>query len=170
MSVVGFRAKNHPQQIATNGALDEVDDRGTHPMYFGPLDERFGFTLDVAAAPHNAKCERYFTRADDGLSQSWSGETVWCNPPYSNLHDWVQKAWDEHQATNGIVMLMPANRPEQKWWQTLVEPFRDRIGSPLTTEFLPGRMRFIRPGQTDIGPNERPPFGCVLLVWAPPNA
>lgn len=166
MTLLGFRAQNHPQQTAAHGALDEVDDRGTHPMHFDPLNVRFGgFTLDVAAAAHNAKCARYFTRADDGLAQSWAGERVWCNPPYSNLYAWVAKAWAEQEHTRGIVMLLPANRPEQRWWQELVEPHRDRPGSPLTVEFLPGRMRFIKAGQTDVGPNERPPFGCCLLVW-----
>src|SRR5688572_7656964 len=66
MALVGFKAQNHVQQVNTRGASDEVDDRGTHPTDFDPLDARFGgFTLDVAAAPHNAKCARYFTRADD---------------------------------------------------------------------------------------------------------
>ncbi|WIE60755.1 DNA N-6-adenine-methyltransferase [Curtobacterium sp. MCLR17_032] len=168
--LAGFKAQNHPQQTGTRGALDEVDDRGTHREYFDPWNERFGgFTLDVAAAPHNAKCERYFTRQDDGLEQSWAGERVWCNPPYSNLFDWVSKAWDEWPDTRGIVMLLPANRPEQKWWQELVEPRRDRNGSPLHVEFLPGRMRFERRDIT-IGPKgDRPPFGCVLLIWDDPT-
>lgn len=64
-----------------------------------------------------------------------------------------------------VVMLLPANRTEQGWWQTLVEPMRDRPGSPLTVEFMSGRLRFLAPGQTSIGANERPPFGCCLLVW-----
>ena len=33
---------------------------------FDELDAKFGFTLDVCATAENAKCERYFTRADDG--------------------------------------------------------------------------------------------------------
>ena len=169
MSVVGFKAQNHPQQTGARGALDEVDDRGTHPEYFDPWNERFGpFTLDVAAAAHNTKCERYFTRADDGLTQSWAGEMVWCNPPYSNLYDWLAKAWAEFEGTRGIVMLLPANRVEQKWWQEWVEPFRDKPDSPLSVEFLPGRMRFIRPG-VEISPKgDRPPFGCCLLIWSKP--
>lgn len=167
MSVVGFKSKNHPQQVGVRGADGLVDDRGTHPDYFGPWDERFGgFTLDVAAAVHNAKCDRFFTEEDDGLAQSWAGERVWCNPPYSNLYAWVEKAWKELPSTRGIVMLLPANRAERKWWQELVEPFRDRKGSPLRVEFLPGRMRFIKPGQTAVGPNERPPFGCCLLIFS----
>ncbi|REC98362.1 phage N-6-adenine-methyltransferase [Microbacterium sp. AG157] len=167
MTLTGFKAQNHPQQTGVRGALDEVDDRGTDPAYVASLEERFGapFTLDVAAAAHNAKAPRYFTRADDGLAQSWEGERVWCNPPYSDLHAWVSKAWQSWRFTDGIAMLLPANRPEQKWWQELVEPYRDREGSPLHTEFLPGRMRFSRPDAV-IGPKgDRPPFGCVLLTW-----
>lgn len=168
MSVVGFKAQNHPQQVTTAGAKDEIDDRATHPDFFGPWNERFGgFTVDVAAAPHNAKVARFYTQEEDGLAQSWVGERVWCNPPFSNIRPWVEKAW--HEWTHGadlIVMLLPANRAEQKWWQELVEPHRDRARSPLSVEFLPNRMRFLRKGQTAIGPNERPPFGCCLLIWS----
>jgi phage N-6-adenine-methyltransferase len=169
MSIAGFRAQNHPQQIGTRGARDAVDDRGTRAEYFDPWNARFGFTLDVAAAPHNAKCARFFTRDDDGLTQSWAGERVWCNPPYSDLYSWVDKAWQEIEHAELIVMLLPANRPEQRWWQELVEPFRDQLITgtdvQLRTQFLPGRMRFDRPDAV-IGPKgDRPPFGCVLLIW-----
>jgi phage N-6-adenine-methyltransferase len=167
VSLTKFGAKNHPQQVEKRGADLDVDDRATHPVYFQPWHERFGFTVDVAAAEHNARCERYYDRETDGLAQSWAGEVVWCNPPYSDIAPWVRKAWAEHQAAT-IVMLLPANRTEQSWWQLMVEPFRDRPRSPLSVEFLPGRMRFLARGQTAIGPNERPPFGCCLLIWTPP--
>lgn len=163
---LGFRAKNHPQQTRRWGAGDEVDDRATHPLDFAQFSDDWGpFTLDVAAAAHNAKCERYFDRDTDGLAQSWAGEVVWCNPPYSDLGPWIRKAWAEHVDATRIVMLLPGNRTEQSFWQLMVEPFRDRGGSPLSARFLPGRMRFLKPGQTAVGPNQRPPFGCVLLVW-----
>jgi phage N-6-adenine-methyltransferase len=169
--LAGFKAKNHPQQVGARGALDEVDDRGTKPEFIANLEARFGrpFTLDAAAAAHNAKASRYFTRADNGLVQSWMGEFVWCNPPYSNLRDWLAKAWAEWPGTTGIVMLLPANRVEQKWWQENVEPFRDRTWSPLTVEFLPGRMRFDRPGAVISPKGDRPPFGCCLLIWDAPR-
>jgi hypothetical protein len=44
----------------------------------------------------------------------------------------------EHPPSRGIVMLLPNNRMEQGWWQRLVEPFRDRVGSPLSTRKLAG--------------------------------
>lgn len=170
MSVVGYKARNHPQQVARSGARPDVDDRATPPEVFGPLQERFGFTVDAAASPHNAKCPRFWTEADDGLAQPWAGERVWVNPPYSfpNLPAWVAKAWQEWQQDGrpgAIVMLLPANRTEQQWWQEMVEPYRDLPDSDLHVEFLPSRMRFLVRGQTEVGPDERPPFGCCLLIW-----
>lgn len=167
MSLVGFRAANHPQQVNGRGADDETDDRTTPADLFAELHRQYRFTLDVAAAPHNAQCPVYFTRRDDGLAQRWSG-SVWCNPPYSDLTSWLAKAWAEWAQPDGperIVLLLPGNRCEQPWWQTWVEPYRDRPGSPLSVRFLPGRLRFIKPGATVVKPNERPPFGCVLVVF-----
>jgi phage N-6-adenine-methyltransferase len=148
-----------------------VDNLETPWDFFNPLNERFGFTLDVAALPHNAKCERFYTPDDNGLEQSWAGERVWCNPPYSNIEPWVVKAATEscHWSLPPlIVMLLPANRTEQKWWQSVVEPHRDRPGAALRTEFLPGRLRFIKHGHDKVEPNQRPPFGCCLLIWGNP--
>ena len=168
MSVVGYKARNHPQQVGRRGAQPEVDDRATPPEVFGPLHERFGFTVDAAASPANAKCERFWTEADNGLAQPWTGERVWVNPPYSfpNIPAWVAKAWQEWKGAGPalIVMLVPANRTEQRWWQRNVEPHRDD-GGPFSVEFLPGRPRFIRYEDGIIRPNERPPFGCCLLIW-----
>ena len=173
MSLVGFKAQNHGQQTAKRGARDDVDDRGTQWEFIRSLWSRLGgpFTLDVAAAEHNAKAPAYYTREQDGLAQPWTG-SVWCNPPYSDCGAWVSKAWVEWMRPGGpelIAMLLPANRVEQGWWQDHVEPFRDRPGSPLTVEFLRGRMRFDRPG-VEIGPKgDRPPFGCALLLWRTPE-
>lgn len=166
---LGYKAKNHPQQIAARGACSLTDDRGTTKEVFKSIEERWGpFTLDVAAAPHNAKCDRFFSEGEDGLDRSWAGERVWCNPPYSDLRAWVEKAWAEHLDAEIIAMLLPANRTEQRWWQDLVEPHRDRPGSPLRVEFLRGRLRFILPGHDRVKPNQRPPFGCCLLIFRQP--
>jgi phage N-6-adenine-methyltransferase len=166
MSLVGFKAENHPQQSRFRGAQDDVDDRATTREVFDPIAARFGgFTVDVAASEENTKCDRFYSLEDDGLMQSWAGERVWCNPPYSDLMPWIRKAWVEHATTEVIAMLLPANRTEQSWWQDMVEPYRDRPRSPLSVEFIAGRLRFLRAGQAVIGANERPPFGCCLLIW-----
>lgn len=167
MTLSGFKAKNHPQQTALFGPRDDIDDRAITPEDFAPLHERFQFTIDAAAAEHNARLPRYWTRADDALAQSWAGERVWCNPPYSDIAPWITKAWHAHTWGCALtVMLLPANRTEQQWWQRGVECHRDN-GSGLSVEFLAGRMRFLRRGATEVKPNERPPFGCCLLIWRP---
>jgi phage N-6-adenine-methyltransferase len=161
MSLVGFKAQNHRQQVAKRGPRPEVDNLETPWDFFTPLQERFGFTLDACALPHNAKCERYFTPDEDGLAQPWEGERVWCNPPYSNIEPWVFKATLE--LVDLAVFLLPANRTEQRWWQRHVEPYRDKPGG-WRCEFLPGRLRFIKHGHDRVEPNQRPPFGCCLLI------
>lgn len=197
MSLVGFKARNHPQQAVR----DDVDDRRTLPELFDPLHARHRFTVDVAASKDNAILPRYFARpgtpprcmwaADgecgsrgcercphggsgpagiDGLAQSWRGERVWCNPPFSRPDLWVRKAWSEmRRGCELVVMLLPANRCEQKWWQEMVESVRDREprdGIRLTTRFLAGRTRFGWPDDKVFDKRgDRPPFGCVLLTW-----
>jgi hypothetical protein len=61
VSLVGFKARNHPQQKAN----PKVDDRAITPEDFAPLHERFNFTIDAAASKENARLERYWTVEDD---------------------------------------------------------------------------------------------------------
>lgn len=126
--------------------------------------------LDVAACDESHLASKFFKKADDGLTKQWRGR-VWCNPPFSDIGPWVQKAWDSSLYCEAIAMLLPASRTEQRWWQDLVEPFRDgRNRRPnghvsLATHFLPGRTRFGHPGNPEGVGVGSPPFGCVLLVW-----
>lgn len=164
---LGFQARNHPQQVRKHGVEDTVDDRGTRPEIFDPINAEFKFTLDVAASERNHKCARYFTREQDGLSLSWAAERVWCNPPFSNLAAWAAKAHCE--TTLGgcplVVMLLPNNRCEQVWWQTYVEPFRDQ-GLGVSVRFLPGRPRFIVPENVKTPlKGDRPPFGIAIVIF-----
>jgi phage N-6-adenine-methyltransferase len=171
MSLVGFKAQNHPQQVQERDALDPIDDRATPLDWFRELDARFGgFTLDVAASFENRKCDRFINYAGNGLAQPWTGERVWCNPPFSNLGEWVEKAWWEFRhGCPLIVMVLPANRTEQGWWQDYLEPHRDKPGSPVRVEFVRGRKRFIAAGEASVKSNERPPFGVCLVIWQMPD-
>lgn len=165
MTLVGFKITNHPQQVGRRGASDSVDERITPDRVFKPLHDEFGFDLDAAANLNNRKALMFFDLRVNGLAQSWSGRRVWCNPPYSDIRPWVEKAWAEHRdGCPLIVMLLPANRCEQRWWQDLIEPFRDGRG-PLETRFYRGRFNFGLPDNPEGKFHSSPPFGCVLVIW-----
>lgn len=102
---------------------------------FDKLNEEFHFTLDAAATPENAKCERYYTKAEDGLKMPWGG-CVWCNPPYGRtIGLWVKKAYESAtKAGCVVVMLLPA-RTDTKWFHSYIL-HRSEI------RFISGRLKF----------------------------
>lgn len=80
----------------------------TPQTFFDELNQEFGFTLDACAVPDNAKCERYYTPEQDGLSQPWDG-VVWCNPPYGReVGKWVRRGLMASKNGATVVMLLPA--------------------------------------------------------------
>jgi len=162
---MSFVSRNHPQQVAVRGPLDDVDDRRTPPDLLAECMALAGvtsFDLDVAASDENAIAPHWFTLDNSGLDYPWRGN-IWCNPPYSDIHSWVLTAHRSAWKCDTIAMLLPANRTEQAWWQDLIEPGR-RDGT-LEVFFLRGRRRFGRRGRTAPAKGDRPPFGLVLVVW-----
>ena len=62
---------------------------------FDKLNEEFHFTLDPCSTDENAKCEKHYTKEQNGLKQDWTGEVVYCNPPYgSEMSLWIKKCYD----------------------------------------------------------------------------
>jgi phage N-6-adenine-methyltransferase len=171
VSLVNFKAQNHEQQVGNRGALDKVDDRRTPRELFDPLHKEFRFTLDAAASAENALLDHFYDIESNGLEQSWAGERVWCNPPYSNCAAWAKKAWSEMYGSappEAIVMLLPASRTEQGWWQDYIEPYRQ--WGRVEVRPLRGRLRFDTPGHdySKQPKGNRPPFGVCLVIWRRP--
>lgn len=54
----------------------KTDQWATPNDFFDKLNEEFHFTLDPCADEINHKCEKYYTKEDDGLKQSWNNERV----------------------------------------------------------------------------------------------
>lgn len=127
----------------------ESDKWATPQDFFDALDSEFGFTLDPASTHENAKCKRHYTVEEDGLSQDWSGERVFVNPPYGRtIGLWVRKC-----ATGGgaiTVALLPA-RTDTRWWH-------DFIQGKAEVRFIRGRLKFG-------GHKNSAPFPSVVVIW-----
>ena len=93
-----------------------TDEWSTPQAFFDSLNERFHFTLDPCATSQNAKCSSYFTKAENGLTQRWTGR-VFMNPPYGQeIGKWIKKAFEEsHENAELVVCLLPA-RTDTSWW------------------------------------------------------
>lgn len=129
----------------------------TPQAFFDLVDGEFGFTLDAAAASHNAKCERFYDERNDGLMCPWEG-TVWCNPPYGRgIKEWVSKGYAEAQAGATVVMLIPA-RTDTRYWH-------DYVMRAHEIRFIAGRLVF---GTGEARANA--PFPSALVVFRPGDA
>lgn len=52
----------------------KTDNWSTPQNFFDELNKEFDFTLDPCADDKNHKCEKYFTKEQDGLSQHWGAQ------------------------------------------------------------------------------------------------
>ena len=122
--------------------------------FFDKLNDEFNFTLDPCADDFNHKCEKYYTEAQDGLKQDWSGERVFCNPPYGrDVPKWVKKCADETGTGNCelAVMLLHA-RTDTRWFHDYIYHKADEV------RFVKGRLKF--GGQTT-----NAPFPSMVVVF-----
>jgi phage N-6-adenine-methyltransferase len=140
-----------------------TDDWETPRMLFSELDHAYGpLELDVCATPETAKCRRYYTKEDDGLTKPWDAP-VWLNPPYSKPAPWLAKAVKTADAGGYVVALIKADT-STKWWHTYVEPVR--LGEkPGAVIFLKGRLRFGKKGV--FGPPATFPSAVVIFGVKP---
>ena len=106
----------------------------TPQFLFDALDQEFGFDVDVCATAANAKCKRFFSPADDGLTQDWGDRVCWCNPPYGRqIGRWMRKAYESAKGGATVVCLLPA-RTDTRWWHKYAQRGEVR--------FLKGRLKF----------------------------
>lgn len=106
----------------------------TPQEFYDKLNDEFCFTLDPCATEENHKCDKYYTKEQDGLLQDWKDEIVFCNPPYGReIGKWVKKAY-ESKRSKPIVMLLPA-RTDTRW-------FHEYIYNYSEIRFIKGRLKF----------------------------
>ncbi len=104
--------------------------------FYNKLNEEFDFDLDPCATSSTAKCAKYFTEDDDGLKQSWSGHTVFCNPPYGReIKNWIKKAYEESTYPGTTVVMLIPSRTDTIYWHRYVMRAKE-------IRFVKGRLKF----------------------------
>lgn len=134
---------------------------------FEALNAEFKFALDVCANHKNSKVpSAYITEEQNALQLPWSNylcrsiysNFVWCNPPYSNISPWVEKATQELDNGIGTVMLVMSDHS--------VSWFSDALNNASECRLITnGRLSFINP-ETNMpqGGNNK---GSAIFVFSP---
>jgi transcriptional regulator with XRE-family HTH domain len=134
------------------------DVRFTPPDFLAEIELSFGrISIDVAGDPRSyVSADRILTEREDGLTTRWSGDLVWCNPPYSSLSTWIARcadAWDQKEV-GSIIGLFPA--------RTETVAFRTRVLGVADVVLLPRRLRFHDEDRQRLAPA---PFALMLVCW-----
>ncbi len=136
----------------------------TPKTHFEIINKEFNFTLDVAASPKNAKCRRFFTKADNALKQSW--KTIpgywWCNPDFRLGEQFLTKAWQQMMIGNFGIMLLPPNL-ETEWFRSGI------TGKGLRILHYPQRIPFINPEPINPATGKKWPGntkGSILIAFS----
>ncbi|ELU2580218.1 DNA methylase [Escherichia coli] len=121
-------------------------------LLFKNSHREFGFTLDGAATKHDALLPRF---TDDIRNQSWDGERVFCNPPYSDTKTFLVKASEADLA----VFLIPY-RPQTIYW------LKHIFTNPLCHEIriLHRAVKYLPPAGHN-GLTIRSPFPSAVVVF-----
>jgi site-specific DNA-methyltransferase (adenine-specific) len=70
-----------------------------------------------------------------GLTQDWSEQVVFINPPYSKIAQWVEKAFNEARNKNAVCVLLIPARTDTKYWHQFIMK-----ANKIT--FIKGRLKF----------------------------
>ena len=137
--------------MITKGLMSSETDLWATPQdFFDELDREFHFDCDVCALPENAKCEKYYTPEQDGLSQEWTG-VCFMNPPYGRkISSWVKKAYESSVLGGATVVCLIPARTDTAWWHDYV---------------MKGEVRFIRGRLKFGGSKNSAPFPSAVVVF-----
>jgi phage N-6-adenine-methyltransferase len=128
----------------------------TPQALFNHYHRRFHFNMDVAASSKNKLCDMYFSEEDNALDCAW-WNVNWCNPPYSDIMPWVNKAIEEMDDGCLTVMLIPADT-SVKWFKAAFENCSE-------CHFISGRISFINAEtQKPVSGNNK---GSVVFIFDP---
>lgn len=121
----------------------DSDHYSTPVDFYNKLDKEFHFTFD----PCPLKCTEF-----DGLQIPWRGY-IFCNPPYSDVGNWLNKGINEIKAGNckKAVFLIPL-RTDALYWHDEILNFAAEI------RLVKGRLTF--GNKKDVAP-----FPVALVIF-----
>ena len=112
----GARRRARERAYWGQGAKDDRDSRFTPAAFMSNIYAAFGdVDLDPcghALSPVVARRRFIVSEGGDGLTQEWSGNLAYVNPPFSALLVWLRRAHDQWRAGNikTAIYLVPAER------------------------------------------------------------
>lgn len=116
-----------------------------------------GFDYDPATTPEKAAdldIKNYDTKETNGLNADWTKyKSIWCNPPFTIKHEFLKKAQDYYDRTEGdVYILVPIEFLTTKRFHAICK------GAKI---YLPnGRIKF----ESGLGkPAKSPAFGSVII-------
>lgn len=130
--------------MAINPAIysSSRDDWETPENVFDELNKEFNFQLDAAADKKNRLCEVYFDKRLEGAlsdKSDWSNKgkisSVFVNPPYSMMREFVKKGYEESLSKKITVVMLIASRTDTK-------VFHDYVMKAKEIRFIKGRLKF----------------------------
>lgn len=121
--------------------------------FYDKLNKEFNFTLDPCCSEKTAKCEKFYTEKDDGLTKNWGGETVFMNPPYGREQKkWIEKAYKESLKENTKVVCLIPSRTDTIIWHEIIFKYAKEI------RYIKGRLKF--------GNSKNPaPFPSAIIIF-----
>ncbi|HOW96321.1 MAG TPA: DNA N-6-adenine-methyltransferase [Kiritimatiellia bacterium] len=145
------KTAEHARQVLTSTGNNSW---ATPAVWFEYLNLEFKFDLDPCCTHKTAKCKKHYTPAEDGLAQSWAGERVFMNPPYSaELPKWLRKAYIECRDNAALVVALVPARVDTDWWHQYAAKASE-IRFPI------GRLTFK-------GAEYPAPFPVAIVVFRP---
>jgi site-specific DNA-methyltransferase (adenine-specific) len=111
---------------------------------YDELNKEFNFDFDPCFVSKDT------IHGKDMLGSAWGGKSIYVNPPYKYLGQWIKKCHDEWKKGKTIVMLIPS--------RTDTKAFHEYIYRKAEIRFIKGRLCFDDSGRPA-------PFPSMIVIF-----
>jgi len=107
----------------------------------------------LCATNFNKKCKLFIKNY--ALDMDWDNDS-WLNPPYSNVKDWIRKAYHEHLKWNVSILALLFVKTDTKIWHECI------LHGKAEILFIEGRIHFWKNGKRSKNPA---PYPSAFVFW-----